>query len=135
MPMPAEDDVTAAGDEAPVSLDLLVPRRIHIIGIGGAGMSAIAIVLRAMGHRVSGSDLRDSPVTERLRSQGITVSIGHRAEHVHGADAVTYSPAVQPENVELVEADAAGILIVPRSAMLAAICATRRCLAVAGTHG
>jgi UDP-N-acetylmuramate--alanine ligase len=133
--MPAEDDMTSAGEEEPVSLDLLVPRRIHIIGIGGAGMSAIAIVLRAMGHVVTGSDLRDSPVAERLRSQGITVSTGHRAENVGEADAVTSSPAVQPENVELVEAQAAGIPIVPRSAMLAAICATRRCLAVAGTHG
>ncbi len=135
MPMPAEDDVTAAGQGEPESLDLLVPRRIHIIGIGGAGMSAIAIVLRAMGHHVSGSDLRDSPVAERLRSQGITVSIGHRAENVGDAEAVTYSPAVQPANLELVEARAHGIRVVPRSAMLAAICATRRCLAVAGTHG
>ena len=72
MPMPADDD-TRRGRRQPDSLDLLVPRRIHIIGIGGAGMSAIAIVLRAMGHVVSGSDLRDSPVAERLRSQGITV--------------------------------------------------------------
>ena len=135
MPMPAEDDVTAAGQGEPESLDLLVPRRVHIIGIGGAGMSAIAIVLRAMGHRVSGSDLRDSPVAERLRSQGITVSIGHRAENVGDAEAVTYSPAVQNANVELVEARAHGVRVVPRSAMLAAICATRRCLAVAGTHG
>ncbi len=135
MPMPADDDVTAAGNEERIALDLLVPRRIHIIGIGGAGMSAIAIVLRTMGHVVSGSDLRDSPVAQRLRSQGITVSIGHRAEHVGDADVVTYSPAVQPENVELVQAGSAGVLIVPRSQMLAAICATRRCLAVAGTHG
>ena len=135
MPMPADDDTIGAGEEAPGSLDLLVPRRIHIIGIGGAGMSAIAIVLRAMGHVVSGSDLRDSSVAERLRSQGITVWIGHRAENVGDADAVTSSPAVPPENVELVEAKASGLLVVPRSAMLAAICATRRCLAVAGTHG
>jgi UDP-N-acetylmuramate--alanine ligase len=74
-------------------------------------------------------------VAERLRSQGIDVAIGHRAENVGDADAVTSSPAVQPQNVELVEANAKGINVVPRSAMLAAICATRRCLAVAGTHG
>src|ERR1700689_2858064 len=135
MPMPADDDVTAVGGEERAALDLLAPQRIHIVGIGGAGMSAIAIVLRAMGHEVSGSDLRDSPVAERLRSQGIGVAIGHRADNVGDADAVTYSPAVQPGNIELVEARAKGITVVPRSVMLAAICATRRCLAVACTHG
>ena len=88
-----------------------------------------------MGHTVSGSDLKDSPVAERLRSRGITVAVGHRAENVAGADAVTYSPAVPPENAELREARARGIRVVPRAEMLAAICATRRCLAVAGTHG
>ncbi len=132
MPMPADAPSAEASRQ---SLDLLVPRRIHIVGIGGAGMSAIALVLRAMGHNVSGSDLKDSPVAERLRSRGIEVAVGHRPENVVGTEAVTYSPAVPPENSELVEARAAGILVVPRSEMLAAICATRRCLAVAGTHG
>ena len=59
------------------ALDLGVPQRLHVVGIGGAGMSAIALVLRAMGHQVSGSDLKDSPVAERLRSHGITVAVGH----------------------------------------------------------
>ncbi len=117
------------------ALDLGVPRRIHIVGIGGAGMSAIGLVLRDMGHQVSGSDLKDSPVAERLRSHGIAVAVGHSPENVEGADAVTYSPAVQPENSELSEARARRIRVVPRSEMLAAICATRRCLAVSGTHG
>ncbi len=117
------------------TLDLGSPRRIHIVGIGGAGMSAIALVLRDMGHHVSGSDLKDSPVAERLRSHGIAVAVGHSPENVAGSDAVTYSPAVQPENPELVEARARGMLVAPRSVMLAAICATRRCLAVSGTHG
>src|SRR6202020_2486448 len=126
MPMPADPQEP---------LDLRTPQRIHIVGIGGAGMSAIALVLRAMGHHVSGSDLKDSPVAERLRSHGITVAVGHRREHVEGADAVTFSPAVQPENPELDEARARGIRVVARSEMLAAICATRRCLAVSGTHG
>jgi UDP-N-acetylmuramate--alanine ligase len=122
-------------DAFAASLDLSAPRHIHVIGIGGAGMSAIALVLRAMGHEVSGSDLKDSPVAERLRSHGIAVSVGHRPEQVHGADAVTFSPAVQPENPELTEAQARGIRVAARSEVLAAICATRRCLAVAGTHG
>ena len=131
MQMPADERAEGGG----ASLDLRVLRPIHVVGIGGAGMSAIALVLRAMGHTVTGSDLKDSPVAERLRSQGIAVAVGHRAENVVGAEAVTYSPAVPPENPELGAAQAAGALVVPRSAMLAAICATRRCLAVSGTHG
>src|SRR5580704_10102562 len=116
-------------------LDLGEPRRVHIVGIGGAGMSAIALVLHDMGHNVTGSDLKNSPVAERLRSHGIPVAVGHRAEQVVGADAVTYSPAVPAENPELAEARVGGIRVAPRSEVLAAICATRRCLAVAGTHG
>ena len=137
--MPA--DTTGAAETAGVAddtggaLDLGRTRRIHIVGIGGAGMSAIALVLRAMGHTVSGSDLKDSPVADRLRSHGITVEVGHRPENVAGAEAVTFSPAVPPENTELTEARARGIRVVPRSEVLAAICATRQCLAVAGTHG
>ncbi|MGP0031388.1 MAG: UDP-N-acetylmuramate--L-alanine ligase [Acidimicrobiales bacterium] len=130
MPMPADEEHPAAGP-----LDLQRPCRIHIVGIGGAGMSAIALVLRSMGHVVTGSDLKDSPVAERLRAQGITVSVGHAAEHVGPVDAVTYSPAVALTNPEIVAARDRGALVVPRSGTLAAICATRRCLAVAGTHG
>ncbi len=126
--MPAEQ-----GGE--VALDLRTPRHIHIVGIGGAGMSAIALVLSAMGHTVTGSDLKDSPVAERLRSHGITVAVGHRAENVGTVDAVTYSPAVALSNPEIVAARDQGALVVARSGTLAAICATRRCLAVAGTHG
>jgi UDP-N-acetylmuramate--alanine ligase len=126
--MPAEEG-------GAVVLDLRSPRRIHIVGIGGAGMSAIALVLSAMGHTVTGSDLRDSPVADRLRSHGITVAVGHRAENVGTVDAVTSSPAVAPSNPEIVAAREQGALVVARSGTLAAICATRRCLAVAGTHG
>ena len=99
-PMPA--------DRAGPGRRLTAPQRVHVVGIGGAGMSAIALVLRAMGHTVSGSDLKDSPVAERLRSHGIAVAVGHRPEHVAGADVLTFSPAVPPENPELVEARAAG---------------------------
>ena len=98
-------------------------------------MSAIALVLQEMGHHVSGSDLKDSPVAERLRSHGIGVVVGHRAENVAGAEVVTYSPAVPVDNVELAEARARDAEIVPRPEILAAVCATRACLAVAGTHG
>jgi UDP-N-acetylmuramate--alanine ligase len=98
-------------------------------------MSAIASVLAAMGHRVTGSDLRASPVTERLEAEGVPVHVGHRGENVGDAEAVTYSPAVDPSNPELVEARRRGAAVVPRSDVLAAIAATRRTIAVAGTHG
>jgi UDP-N-acetylmuramate--alanine ligase len=125
----------AAPDQAGQLLDLDSASWIHIVGIGGAGMSAVAGVLAAMGHRVTGSDLKSSPVVDRLVAQGIPVSIGHRAEQVGDADAVTCSPAVHPDNPELVEAARRGIPVVRRPDVLAAIASTRRCLAVAGTHG
>ena len=98
-------------------------------------MSAIALILKDMGHTVSGSDLKDSAVTQRLSSRGIVVAIGHAAENLGEADAVTSSPAVGPENPELQAARTHGVPVMPRSEVLAAICSTRRCLAVAGTHG
>ena len=110
-------------------------RRVHIVGIGGAGMSAIATVLRAMGHEVSGSDLRESGVTERLQSLGIAVSFGHDAANVRGADLVTLSTAVRSDNPEVVEARERGIPVMARAETLAAVAMLRRCIAVAGTHG
>src|SRR6185437_6697545 len=120
---------------SPPPVDLSSSRRIHVVGVGGAGMSAIASVLAAMGHQVSGSDLKGSPVTDRLAAQGVVVSVGHRADQVDGADLVTFSPAVGPTNVELAEAVRRGIPVARRAEVLAAVAATRRCLAVAGTHG
>lgn len=108
---------------------------IHVIGIGGAGMSAIATVLVAMGHQVSGSDLAPSATTARLEGMGIPITIGHRSEAVHGAALVTHSTAVRPENPERVRAQELGIAVVTRAEILAAIAARRRCLAVSGTHG
>jgi len=112
-----------------------VPTRVHVVGVGGAGMSAIASALAAMGHEVTGSDLKASPVTDRLAAQGVHVTVGHRAENLGRAEVLTSSPAVPADNVELAEARRRGLPVVPRSAALAAIAATRRCLAVAGTHG
>ncbi len=106
-----------------------------MVGVGGAGMSAIATVLHAMGHEVSGSDLRESAVTERLRALGIDVSIGHRADNVAGADLVTHSTAVTADNTELAEARRRGLPVLTRAETLAAIASRRRCIAVAGTHG
>ncbi len=130
--MPADP---AVGTGPADGVDLSRPRRVHVVGVGGVGMSAIATVLVGMGHQVSGSDVKASPVTERLRAAGIGVSIGHAREQVSGADLVTYSPAVPEDNVELAEARDRGIPVVRRSSVLAAIAQSRRCVAVAGTHG
>jgi UDP-N-acetylmuramate--alanine ligase len=111
------------------------PKRIHVVGIGGPGMSAIAIVLAEMGHVVSGSDIREKPVIDRLRAAGITINIGHDRASVQGAEIVTSSTAVPQRNVELDQARRNGAIVLTRAGILAAICAQARSLAVAGTHG
>jgi UDP-N-acetylmuramate--alanine ligase len=115
--------------------DLSRPRRIHVVGVGGAGMSAIASVLAAMGHKVTGSDLKWSSPLERLRSAGVAVSVGHDAAHVGDAEVVTMSSAVSASNPEVGEARRRAIPMLARAGMLAAVCARRRCVAVSGTHG
>lgn len=121
--------------EEPLTPDLSAPIRVHVVGAGGAGMSAIATVLAAMGHTVTGSDLRASPVINRLAAAGIDVIVGHAAENVGDADVVTVSTAIRDGNPEVVEARRRGIPVYRRSTVLAAIAALRRCIAVAGTHG
>jgi len=118
-----------------VPFDLTAPRRIHLIGIGGAGMSAIATVLSAMGHTVTGSDLRASLTLDRLGVAGVQVSVGHRAENLGSADAVAVSTAVPRSNPEVAAARERGLPVLSRAQILAAIVATRRTVAVAGTHG
>ncbi len=108
---------------------------VHVVGIGGAGMSAIAIALDAMGHTVTGSDLKASGVTERLERAGIAVAIGHAAANVGAADLVTVSSAIPDGNPEVREARSRGITVLARAEALAAIASLRRCVAVAGTHG
>jgi UDP-N-acetylmuramate--alanine ligase len=116
-------------------LDLSRPQRLHVVGVGGPGMSAIAIVLAEMGHRVSGSDLRERPVLDRLRAGGVAVSVGHRREAVDGCDAITYSTAIPDRNIELEHARATDVTTLRRAGMLASICAQAKSLAVSGTHG
>src|SRR5205807_2781515 len=118
-----------------LAFDLTAPRRIHLIGIGGAGMSAIATVLSAMGHTVTGSDLRASLTLDRLGVAGVHVSIGHRAENLGDADAVAVSTAVPRSNPEVAAARQRGIPVLSRAEILAAVVKTRRTVAVAGTHG
>jgi UDP-N-acetylmuramate--alanine ligase len=116
-------------------IDLSTPQRLHVVGVGGPGMSAIAIVLAEMGHRVSGSDLRERPVLERVRAAGVEVHVGHNRRHVAGCTAVTASTAVPANNVELDEAAKTGIAVLTRAGMLSSICAQAKSLGVAGTHG
>jgi UDP-N-acetylmuramate--alanine ligase len=116
-------------------LDLSRVGRYHVVGVGGPGMNAIALVLAGMGHEVSGSDIRDSIVVDRLRAAGVTVTIGHDRALVHGMDAVTGSSAIPDRNIELSEARETGVTTLRRAGMLASICAQARSLAVAGTHG
>lgn len=110
-------------------------KHIHFVGIGGAGMSGIAEVLRNQGYLISGSDQADSPTLHRLRGLGIQTYIGHAASQVIGADAVVTSTAVQADNPEVVAARKRQIPVVPRATMLAELMRLKQGIAIAGTHG
>jgi UDP-N-acetylmuramate--alanine ligase len=110
-------------------------RRIHFVGIGGAGMSGIAEVLFNLGYTISGSDLADSATLKRLSTLGIKTYVGHSASHVSGADAVVTSTAVQADNPEVLAAREKRIPVVPRAVMLAELMRLKQGIAIAGTHG
>lgn len=111
-------------------------RRVHFVGVGGIGMSGIAELLANLGYAVSGSDAKQSSVTDRLASLGVTVATaGHAAVNVGNADVVVYSSAVRPDNQEVVEARARRIPVIPRAEMLAELMRLRFGIAVAGAHG
>jgi UDP-N-acetylmuramate--alanine ligase len=109
--------------------------RIHLIGIGGTGISAIARVLLEMGHTVSGSDRAESPFTRDLQSAGVTIKIGHRSENVRGADLVIRSSAITDDNPEVTAARAHNIPVLKRSEFLGSLMDGKTGIAVAGTHG
>ncbi len=110
-------------------------RQIHFVGIGGSGMSGIAEVLLNLGYVVSGSDLAESPMTQRLARLGVRIAYGHDAGHVQGADAVVVSSAVRPDNPEVIAARAQRVPVVPRAVMLAELMRLKQGIAIAGTHG
>ena len=110
-------------------------KHVHLVGIGGIGMSGIAELLVASGHQVSGSDLVASSITRRLESLGVHFAEGHDSCHVDDADLVVVSTAVPPENPERVAAAERGIPIVPRGAMLAELTKLKRTVAIVGSHG
>ena len=110
-------------------------RRIHFIGIGGAGMGGIAEVLANEGYQVSGSDIANNRVTEHLASLGAEIKIGHKAENVHGASVVVVSTAIHADNPEVMAARELRIPVVRRAEMLAELMRYRHGIAIAGTHG
>jgi UDP-N-acetylmuramate--alanine ligase len=110
-------------------------KHIHFVGIGGSGMSGIAEVLLTLGYRVSGSDTATNAATKRLAQLGATVTQGHTAANIAGADAVVVSTAVAASNAEVLAARAARVPIVPRAVMLAELMRLKQGIAIAGTHG
>lgn len=116
-------------------IDLRQPRRIHIVGLGGAGMSAIAEVLLGTGHRVSGSDLKTSAPLERLAEAGVIAHVGHAGDQIGDAEIVAISTAIPDSNPEVIAANEAGIPVLRRAEILAAITRAWQTVSVAGTHG
>ena len=110
-------------------------QRIHLVGIGGIGMSGIAEVLLTLGYSVSGSDTKPSTITERLENLGATIFSGHKATNVNGAHVVVTSSAVKADNAEVVEAHKHKIPVIPRAEMLAELMRLKYGIAVAGAHG
>jgi UDP-N-acetylmuramate--alanine ligase len=110
-------------------------QRIHFVGIGGIGMSGIAEVLLTLGYKVSGSDLKGSPVTERLSELGAIIFIGHQAENITGAEVVVTSSAISRANPEVAAAHTQHIPVIPRAEMLAELMRLKYGIAIAGMHG
>ncbi|RPJ47290.1 MAG: UDP-N-acetylmuramate--L-alanine ligase, partial [Candidatus Latescibacterota bacterium] len=110
-------------------------RKIHLVGIGGTGMSGIAEILLNLGFRVTGSDLKLTEVTDRLEDLGATIVQGHGADLVQGADVVVASSAVREENPEIRKAHEAGIAVIPRAEILAELMRVKRGIAIGGAHG
>lgn len=113
----------------------LPPAHVHLVGIGGAGVSGLARMLHGRGYRVSGSDMHASETTADLAALGISVQIGHQAAHVAGADLVVATAAARDTNPEIAAARVTGIPLLKRAALLGMLANPRQCLAVAGSHG
>lgn len=110
-------------------------QRIHFVGIGGSGMSGIAEVALNLGHQVSGSDIKKTEVTQRLKELGAKIYIGHKAENVKNVDVVVTSTAISKDNPEVKQAIKEKIIIIPRIEMLAELARLKYTITIAGTHG
>jgi UDP-N-acetylmuramate--alanine ligase len=111
------------------------PQHVHFVGIGGIGMSGIAEVLLSLGYQVSGSDIRLSPITERLKQLGATIYVGHEAGNAAGAKAVVVTSALDADNAEVAEARRLQIPVIPRGELLAELMRLKFGIAIAGSHG
>src|SRR3954451_17051626 len=111
------------------------PQHVHFVGIGGIGMSGIAEVLLTLGYEVSGSDLKLSPITERLSALGAKVFVGHDGQNVTGAKAVVVTSALDRDNLEILEARRLQIPVIPRGELLAELMRLKFGIAIAGSHG
>ena len=129
------DRQTPSFAAAPESWMLGRTRRVHFVGIGGIGMSGIAELLANLGYEVTGSDARESDVTQRLAQLGVGVQLGHDAAHVGAAEVVVVSSAIAAANPEIVEARRRRIPVIPRAEMLAELMRLRFGIAIAGAHG
>jgi UDP-N-acetylmuramate--alanine ligase len=116
-------------------ISLAPGRRVHVVGVAGAGMSALAMLLAEMGAIVSGSDSRDAPILEELRGRRVTTFAGHDAGNVAGAEIVLWSPAVRADNVELVAAREQGAELMPRARAFSELAEMKRVIGLTGTHG
>ena len=135
--LPREQDIDKRGS-APkqyIFKMFFKPQHIHFVGIGGIGMSGIAEVLLNLGYTISGSDLKASPITDRLAALGATIHTGHAAAHIAGAKAVVISSAVRPDNPEVIAARLRQVPIIPRGELLAELMRLKYGIAVAGSHG
>jgi UDP-N-acetylmuramate--alanine ligase len=110
-------------------------QKLHFVGIGGIGMSGIAELLLNLGYQVSGSDLRQSPATDRLADLGGRIFLGHEAANVEGTNVVVISSAVRADNIEVIEAKRLQIPVIPRAEMLAELMRLKYGVAIAGSHG
>jgi UDP-N-acetylmuramate--alanine ligase len=117
------------------TLKTLIGKRVHFIGIGGAGMSGLARISLSHGITVSGSDAKDSSVVKALQALGATIATSHAASNVDGADLVVYSTAISPSNAELMRAQELGLITLTRAAALSILMSESKSIAVAGTHG
>jgi UDP-N-acetylmuramate--alanine ligase len=118
-----------------LTLPQLIGKRVHFIGIGGAGMSGLARIALSHGIKVSGSDAKDSNVLTALRALGATVEVQHKSENVDGADLVVYSTAISENNPERIRSAELGISAITRATALALLMSEAKSIAVAGTHG
>jgi UDP-N-acetylmuramate--alanine ligase len=140
MTLPRNDPGDPSGPGHPSASDVAgwlggEPRHIHLIGLAGTGISALAMILVELGHHVSGSDQRSAPVLDRLVEAGATAHVGHDPGHVEGADLVICSTAIRADHPERVAATSAGLPVLTRADALAGLTRLRPSIAVSGTHG